>query len=128
MDESTWEARLELRPGDVELSPEQLLKISTFAGMSAGFLKKNRGAIVLRRYAKDEIVCRQGDAGWSAFYILKSEDLLAIREGDTGDEGEEELRHRVDRLTAATSATEAVAAYKAELARLDPQFGVSKVC
>src|SRR5262249_42082077 len=35
---------------------------------------------VLRRYRKNEMICRQGEPGWTAFYLLTSEDVLAMRE------------------------------------------------
>ncbi len=34
--------------------------------------------MVLRRYHKGEVICRQGEAGWTAFYILTSEDVLEV--------------------------------------------------
>ena len=114
------EAELDSRSGDEQLSAEQLLKISIFSGLKAAVLERYPGALVLRRYAKNEIVCRQGEPGWTAFYILKTEDLLAIREDDQGNEPVQALRGRSERLTAATAATQSVTEYDPSLALLDP--------
>jgi CRP-like cAMP-binding protein/Fe-S-cluster-containing hydrogenase component 2 len=72
-------AELEPRDTDVQLSDEQLLKIGLFTRLKRKpSLDKFPGAMVLRRYRKGEVLFRQGEAGWTAFYILTSEDLLAI--------------------------------------------------
>jgi CRP-like cAMP-binding protein/Fe-S-cluster-containing hydrogenase component 2 len=73
------EAELEPRPSDIPLTEEQFLKIGLFARLKRKpSLDKFPGAMVLRRYRKGEVIFRQGEAGWTAFYILTSEDLLAI--------------------------------------------------
>ena len=72
-------AELERRSSDVQLTDEQFLKIGLFAQLKRKpSLDKFPGAMVLRRYRKGEVIFRQGEAGWTAFYILTSEDLLAI--------------------------------------------------
>jgi CRP-like cAMP-binding protein/Fe-S-cluster-containing hydrogenase component 2 len=72
-------AELERRNSDVQLTDEQFLKIGLFAQLKRKpSLDKFPGAMVLRRYRKGEVIFRQGEAGWTAFYTLTSEDLLAI--------------------------------------------------
>jgi len=61
-----------IEQGEV-LSPEELQKIPFFAGVSTGLLQKNVGAVVRRRFKKGEIICREGEDGWTAFYILEGE-------------------------------------------------------
>lgn len=74
------EAQLEPRPTDVKLTEEQFHKISLFAQLKRKpSLDKFPGAIVLRRYQEGDLICRQGEAGWTAFYILTSEDVLEFR-------------------------------------------------
>src|SRR2546423_15612524 len=74
-------AELEPRSGDVPLPDEVMLQLSLFAQLKRKpNLEKFPGALVVRRFRKDEIVFRQGEAGWTAFYLLTSEDVLAIRE------------------------------------------------
>ncbi len=72
-------AELEPRDRDVKLTDEQFLKIGLFTRLKRKpSLDKFPGAMVLRRYRKGEAIFRQGEAGWTAFYILTSEDLLEI--------------------------------------------------
>jgi CRP-like cAMP-binding protein/Fe-S-cluster-containing hydrogenase component 2 len=53
------------------MEPEDLLKIPIFEGASKGLLEKNRGAVVRRTFQPGEIVCREGEFGSTAFYILE---------------------------------------------------------
>ena len=57
---------------------EDLLQIPVFKGVSGTFLKLNRGAIVKRRFRKDEIICREGEFGSTAFYILEGKAKVSI--------------------------------------------------
>ncbi len=52
------------------IGPDELLKIPCFEGVSKGLLEKNRGAVVVRRFKAGDIVCREGEYGSTAFYIL----------------------------------------------------------
>lgn len=139
MSKQLREAELEPRPGDEHPSPDALLKVSIFDGLKAAALERLPGAVVLRRYAAGETVCRQGDAGWTAFYILRTEDLLAIREhaasnesGATPGESErrrkeiDELRNRLARLRPMDAAQAELAAYDALLARLEPDVKLGR--
>src|SRR3954454_18504247 len=75
-------AELESRDSDIRLTDEQFLKLSLFAQLKRKpTLDKYPGALVLRHFKKGEVICRQGEAGWTAFYILTSADALAVREG-----------------------------------------------
>jgi CRP-like cAMP-binding protein/Fe-S oxidoreductase len=62
------EARLDR--GEV-VSPESLAQLPIFEGISAPFLGRNQGAVVQREFKRGEIICREGDYGSTAFYILK---------------------------------------------------------
>ena len=59
-----------LEEGEI-LSPEALLEFPIFSGLSKGFLTKNLGAVVRRRFKKDDIICREGEYRYTAFYILE---------------------------------------------------------
>ncbi len=73
------EAVLESRESDVELTAEQYGKIGLFAQLTRKpTLEKFPGALRLRRFRKGEVVFRQGEPGWTAFYILTSEDMVAV--------------------------------------------------
>jgi CRP-like cAMP-binding protein len=81
-------AELEPRPGDVVIPVERYADLSLFALLKAKpTLEKFPGAFALRRFRKGEVICRQGEAGWTAFYLLTAEDVLALtRMQVAGDE------------------------------------------
>src|ERR1700733_5173473 len=73
------EAQLEARASDIKVTDELLLQISLFAQLKRKpSLDKFPGSLVLRRYKKGDVICRQGDAGWTAFYILTAEDVFEL--------------------------------------------------
>jgi CRP-like cAMP-binding protein len=103
-------AELEARLSDIYLTDEQFIKLSLFAQLKRKpTLDKFPGALVLRYYRKGEIIVRQGESGWTAFYILTSADVLALREAQLQTATRENekkalqyeiavLRERVERL------------------------------
>ncbi|MCZ7649148.1 MAG: cyclic nucleotide-binding domain-containing protein [Planctomycetota bacterium] len=66
---SKQEVGVQLETGE-KLTVEQMLEIPIFQGISSEFLKRNEGCVVKRKYKKGEIVCREGEFGSTAFYIL----------------------------------------------------------
>src|SRR5436309_1805825 len=75
------EARLDPRPSDIPLSDELFLQLSLFAQLKRKpSLDKFPGALILRRFRKGEVINRQGEAGWTAFYCLTAEDVVKIFE------------------------------------------------
>src|SRR5271166_351115 len=52
------------------VDPEALLGLPVFKNVSGTFLELNRNAIVERRYKAGEIICREGEFGATAFYIV----------------------------------------------------------
>src|SRR6202171_5770230 len=65
-------------PGAQGFEAEELLQIPVFQGVSGTFLELNRGAIVKRRFRKGELICREGDFGSTAFYILEGTAKVSI--------------------------------------------------
>src|ERR1700680_2764508 len=57
---------------------EELLRIPVFKGVSGTFLELNRGAIVKRRYRQGELICREGEFGSTAFYIVEGSAKVSI--------------------------------------------------
>jgi CRP-like cAMP-binding protein/Fe-S-cluster-containing hydrogenase component 2 len=53
------------------VAAEILLQLSVFKDVSPQFLKKNKNATVWRHFKQGEIVCREGEFGSTAFYILE---------------------------------------------------------
>ena len=60
------------------LTAEELHRLPVFAGVSGTFLELNRGAIVKRHYRKGEVICREGEFGSTAFYIVEGTAQVAI--------------------------------------------------
>ncbi len=90
------EAGLPQRPGDEQLTPRQLEQLSLCAPLKQKpTFAKFPGAVVLRRYSKGETIVCNGDSGWTAFYVLTTEDLLALRQAEL-----EAARERLDRPAA----------------------------
>jgi CRP-like cAMP-binding protein/Fe-S-cluster-containing dehydrogenase component len=58
--------------------PEELLQIPVFKGVSGTFLELNRGAIVKRRFRKGEVVCREGEFGSTAFYVIEGRAKVSL--------------------------------------------------
>ncbi|MBS1840536.1 MAG: cyclic nucleotide-binding domain-containing protein [Acidobacteria bacterium] len=65
-------------PGAEGFEAEELLKFPVFKGVSGTFLELNRGAIVKRRFRKGELICKEGDFGSTAFYILEGRARVSI--------------------------------------------------
>ncbi|HVR83572.1 MAG TPA: cyclic nucleotide-binding domain-containing protein [Planctomycetota bacterium] len=63
-------ATIQLAKGD-PLSAEQLLTYPPFTDIPAATLEKYPGAVVLRKFKKGEIICREGEYGSTAFYLLQ---------------------------------------------------------
>jgi len=56
-------------PGE-PVDVEELLQLTYFQKVSGTFLELNKNAIVRRHFKKGEIVCREGEYGSTAFYIV----------------------------------------------------------
>jgi hypothetical protein len=75
-------AELEPRASDVPLPYDRYLELSLFAQLKAKpSLEKFPGTVAVRRFRKGEVICRQGEAGWTAFYVISTEDMLKLRQG-----------------------------------------------
>ena len=59
------------QPDGTPVAAEDLLRIPVFKDISPQFLKKNAGATVWRQFKRGDIVCREGEFGSTAFYILE---------------------------------------------------------
>jgi CRP-like cAMP-binding protein/Fe-S-cluster-containing dehydrogenase component len=56
----------------------ELLQLPVFQRVSGTFLELNRGAIVKRRFHAGEIICREGEFGSTAFYILDGKARVSL--------------------------------------------------
>jgi len=57
---------------------EELLQLPVFQGVSGTFLELNRGAIVKRWFRAGEVICREGEFGSTAFYILEGKARVSL--------------------------------------------------
>jgi len=53
------------------LDPEWILQLPVFKGVSGTFLELNQGAVVKRSIPAGDVICREGEFGSTAFYILE---------------------------------------------------------
>src|SRR5271154_5719305 len=60
------------------VTPEELQALPVFKGVSGTFLNLNKGAVVKRHFHKGEIICREGEYGSTAFYILEGKAQVSI--------------------------------------------------
>ncbi len=68
------------------MSPDDLQQIDIFADVDAKMLRKFPGTVVKRTFNKGDVLCREGEGGTTAFYILEGEVEVFIgrRVGDGG--------------------------------------------
>ncbi len=59
-------------PGE-PVGAEELQQLSYFQKVSGTFLELNKNAVVRRHFRKGEIICREGEYGSTAFYILEGQ-------------------------------------------------------
>jgi CRP-like cAMP-binding protein/Fe-S-cluster-containing hydrogenase component 2 len=80
------QADLAPRPGDESPASEALEQLALFQSLKKkpGF-DKYPNSVILRRFRPGEVICRQGDAGASAYYILTAEDVLTLRRAQQAD-------------------------------------------
>ncbi len=73
---------LEARPGDIILTPAQLQSLSFFKRVKdprrLPKFQELPGAVMLRFYQAGEEIWRQGETGFTAFYILTPDDLKEL--------------------------------------------------
>ena len=65
-------------PGAESVALEQLHELPFFKNVSGTFLSLNRNALVKRHFKRGETICREGEYGSTAFYILDGEARVSI--------------------------------------------------
>ena len=64
--------------GGERLDTDWILRLPVFKGVSGTFLELNQGAVVKRRFAPGEVICREGEFGSTAFYVLEGSVEVSI--------------------------------------------------
>jgi CRP-like cAMP-binding protein/Fe-S-cluster-containing hydrogenase component 2 len=107
-------AELQARPGDVPLPFDRFLGFSLFAQLKKKpSVERFPGTLILRHYQPGEVICRQGEAGWTAFYPLTGDDILALRREQleaAAQPDQPALRTEVARLEALIARTKSAGA------------------
>jgi len=65
-------------PSAAPMTPAELLALPMFSGISGTFLELNQGSVVRRRFSPGEVICREGEYGSTAFYLLSGEVEVSI--------------------------------------------------
>ena len=65
-------------PQGEPVNVKQLLGLPLFQKVSGTFLELNKNAVVERRFKEGEIICREGEYGSTAFYILEGKAEIFI--------------------------------------------------
>ena len=69
---------IQRQPDGTPVAAEDLLRLPVFKDISPQFLKKNANATVWRQFKRGDIVCREGEFGSTAFYILEGKASVAL--------------------------------------------------
>jgi Fe-S-cluster-containing hydrogenase component 2/CRP-like cAMP-binding protein len=96
-------AKLERREGDIKIEMDRYLGFSLFARLKKKpAVEKFPGTLALRHFMRGEVICHQGESGWTAFYLLTAEDMLTLRreqlEAAAGEDEQRLLRAEITRL------------------------------
>jgi CRP-like cAMP-binding protein/Fe-S-cluster-containing dehydrogenase component/ferredoxin len=78
MNKGVTQTALGSGPGFEPLTLEELQQLPFFQGVSGTFLSLNRGAVVRRHFKRGEEICREGEYGSTAFYILEGQARVSI--------------------------------------------------
>jgi CRP-like cAMP-binding protein/Fe-S-cluster-containing hydrogenase component 2 len=65
-------------PDSEPVSLEELQELPFFGGVSGTFLSLNRNAVVRRHFKPGEVICREGEYGSTAFYMLEGQAKVSI--------------------------------------------------
>jgi CRP-like cAMP-binding protein/Fe-S-cluster-containing hydrogenase component 2 len=90
--------------GGIPIAPDELLELPMFAGISGSFLKLNEGSVAKRHFRPGEVICREGEYGSTAYYLLSGEVEVSIAAPlghvrSRSEEGRKGVRHFLRRLT-----------------------------
>ena len=69
---------MQRQPDGTPVAADDLLRLPVFKDISPQFLKKNANATVWRHFKRGDIVCREGEFGSTAFYILEGKASVAL--------------------------------------------------
>jgi CRP-like cAMP-binding protein/Fe-S-cluster-containing hydrogenase component 2 len=65
-------------PDSEPVTLEELQELPFFGGVSGTFLSLNRNAVVRRHFKPGEVICREGEYGSTAFYMLEGQAKVSL--------------------------------------------------
>jgi CRP-like cAMP-binding protein/Fe-S-cluster-containing hydrogenase component 2 len=65
----------------IPLSPDEVIRYELFSHLSRNLLAKNPGSVWLRRFESGETICRQGEYGSTAFYVVSGQVNITVTPG-----------------------------------------------
>jgi CRP-like cAMP-binding protein/Fe-S-cluster-containing hydrogenase component 2 len=72
------QAEISVTPDSEAVPLHELQELPFFEGVSGTFLSLNRNAVVRRHFKPGEIICREGEYGSTAFYLLEGQARVSI--------------------------------------------------
>ena len=90
-------------PGGDPVEVEELKQLPFFQKISGTFLELNANAVIKRRFKPGEIICREGDYGSTAFYILEGKVDIFLSSMSSKKAGTQSGPGLIDKLTSVFS-------------------------
>ena len=72
------QTEIAVTPDSTPVPLHELQELPFFGGVSGTFLSLNRNAVVRRHFKPGEIICREGEYGSTAFYLLEGQARVSI--------------------------------------------------
>ena len=72
------QTEIAVTPDSEPVPLDELQELPFFEGVSGTFLSLNRNAVVRRHFKPGEIICREGEYGSTAFYLLEGQARVSI--------------------------------------------------
>lgn len=92
------EADLVPDENDELIGSAELEQIGLFGSLKRKIkVEEAPGSLLLRRFLKGEVICRQGEPGHSAFYLVPAEDIVRLRQYQLAQQAGSESTDRVER-------------------------------
>ena len=101
--------------GGQTLEPEWILQLPAFKGVSGTFLELNKNAVIRRDFNPGDVICREGEFGSTAFYMLEgtvdvfiSTPIAHVKQEDANASWLSKIRSRLANRNEHTRSEEAV--------------------
>ncbi|MFZ0523153.1 MAG: cyclic nucleotide-binding domain-containing protein [Candidatus Acidiferrales bacterium] len=72
------QTEIDVTPDSEPVPLQELQELPFFEGVSGTFLSLNRNAVVRRHFKSGEVICREGEYGSTAFYLVEGQARVSI--------------------------------------------------